>query len=102
MMFCLLNQTHCLRMDFGGMPWHSNNRISGDANRILSRAYRDLSDVSSYIHQNFIDLFYTGHLFLEGLFFLAVGTQIALKLPLHCFCWYLHDGKHTVGRTVKD
>ena len=49
MMFCLLNQAHYPRMNFGGMHWYSDNRIPGDANRFLSGAYCDLSDVSGYI-----------------------------------------------------
>ena len=102
MTYCLLNQAHSLRINFGGVPQHSNNRIPRDANRVLSRAYHELSDVSSYIIKILLIFFYTGYVFLGGLFFLAVGTQIELKPPLHCFCWCLNGGKHTAGRTVKD
>ena len=101
-MFCLFNQAHCPRMNFCGMPQYHDNRIPGGANRILSGAYCDLSDVSSCIIKISLVFFYTGHLFLGVLFVLAVGTQFVLKLPFHHFYWCLNDDKHTVGRTVKD
>ena len=102
MMFCLLNQMYCLRLNFGGTPQHSDDRIPGDVNRTLSGAYCDLPDVSGCIIKIWLVFFYTGHLFWGFLFILVVGTQFELKLPIHCFCWCLNDGKHTVGRTVKD
>ena len=81
-MFCLLHQAHCLGMSFGGMPWHSNERISRDANMVLPRAYCDLSNVSnvSKICQSF---FFTGHQVLGILFVLVVGTQVEMTLPIH-------------------
>ena len=45
MMFCLLDQVHCLRLNFGGMPQHSNHRITGDAIRIFPGTYCDPSYV---------------------------------------------------------
>ena len=63
MMFCLLNQAHYLRLDFGGMPQHSDDRIPGDANRIFPGTYCDLSYVSSciikillviFLHRSFV------------------------------------------------
>ena len=102
MMFCLLNQAHCFRMNFGGMPWHSDDRIPGDANRFLSGACCDLFYVSGCIIKILLVFFYTGHLFWGSLFVLVVGTQCELKLPIHCFYLCLNDDKHTVWRTVKD
>ena len=102
MMFFLLNQAHCLGMNFGSMPQHSDGQIPRNANRILSRAYCDLSYVSGCIIKISLVFFYTGYLFWEVIFVLIVGTQFELKLPINCFYWCLNGDKHIVGRTVKD
>ena len=46
--------------------------------------------------------FYTGHLYSGMIFVHSVGTQGWVMLPIYCCYLCLNDGKHTVGRTIKD